>query len=136
MTVDLINRPPHYITESGIEVIDVIERYGFGESFHLGNAVKYLLRAGRKGNRKQDLEKALYYLNRFDGLDEPTWPEAFADVLEWADPLAIIQAFQLERTHQGTAVSHLLHIGIEKGEEANFQAAIAHVKAAIAEALQ
>ena len=43
--VDLVNHPPHY-QAGGIESIDVIEGYRLG--FSLGNAVKYLLRAGRK----------------------------------------------------------------------------------------
>lgn len=58
---DLINRPPHYIG-AGLEVIDIIEDWGLG--FHLGNALKYTLRAGRKGDRWQDLEKALWYVTR------------------------------------------------------------------------
>lgn len=59
---DMVNHPPHYQSKSGIESIDVIEAFGLG--FCLGNAVKYILRAGKKGNKKQDLEKAVWYLNR------------------------------------------------------------------------
>lgn len=59
---DMINHPPHYITDAGIEAIDVIEQYGLG--YHLGNAMKYLLRAGRKGDATEDLKKAAWYLAR------------------------------------------------------------------------
>jgi len=37
---------------------------GFELNFNLGNVIKYILRADKKGNKKQDLEKAQWYLNR------------------------------------------------------------------------
>ena len=58
---DSVNHPAHYKV-GGIETIDFIEAKGF--SYHLGNAVKYISRADHKGNRKQDLEKAKWYLER------------------------------------------------------------------------
>jgi hypothetical protein len=60
--VDLVNQPPHYKSKGNIESIDVIESFELG--FNLGNAVKYILRCNKKGNKKQDLEKAIWYLNR------------------------------------------------------------------------
>lgn len=60
--IDLINKPPHYQSQGGIESIDVIESFELG--FNLGNAIKYILRCENKGNKKQDLEKARWYLNR------------------------------------------------------------------------
>ena len=59
---DLVNSPPHYQSKGGIESIDVIESFELG--FNLGNAIKYILRCENKGNKKQDLEKARWYLNR------------------------------------------------------------------------
>jgi hypothetical protein len=58
---DMVNHPPHY-TVNGIEVIDVIECYNL--NFRLGNSVKYILRADRKGNKLQDINKAIWYLQR------------------------------------------------------------------------
>ena len=58
---DPINHPAHY-TFGAIEVIDAIEAWGLG--FHLGNVVKYVARAGRKGERLDDLKKACWYLQR------------------------------------------------------------------------
>jgi hypothetical protein len=58
---DMVNHPPHY-TVNGIEVIDVIENYKL--NYKLGNVVKYILRSDLKGNRLQDLKKALWYLKR------------------------------------------------------------------------
>lgn len=60
---DPVNHPSHY-TDGNIEVMDYIEDKGF--NFALGNAVKYISRAGKKDKNKtiQDLEKAEWYLNR------------------------------------------------------------------------
>ena len=51
---DVVQRPEHY-TFSGIEVIDAIEAWELG--FHLGNVVKYVARAGRKGSRVEDSQE-------------------------------------------------------------------------------
>jgi len=58
---DNINHPSHY-KGRGLECIQVIEAFGLG--FCLGNAVKYILRAGKKGCKKEDLKKAIWYLSR------------------------------------------------------------------------
>ncbi len=60
-TPDMVNHPKHYNVE-GYEVIDIID--AFKLNFNMGNALKYLLRAERKGNKEQDLNKALWYLQR------------------------------------------------------------------------
>lgn len=57
--VDLVNSPPHY-QGNRFEVIDIID--DFGLTFNTGNAIKYILRAEKKGNKKQDLLKAIWYL--------------------------------------------------------------------------
>lgn len=58
---DNINHPSHY-QGNGLEVIQVIK--AFDLNFNLGNAVKYILRAGKKGEREEDLKKAIWYLNK------------------------------------------------------------------------
>lgn len=60
---DVVNHPAHY-TDGGIEVIDFIEAKLLG--YHLGNVVKYICRAGKKGTNMglQDLQKARWYLDR------------------------------------------------------------------------
>ena len=58
---EMVNHPDHY-QGNKFEVIDVIEDYDLG--FSLGNAIKYILRADKKDNRKQDLEKAIWYIQR------------------------------------------------------------------------
>nr|DAY05230.1 MAG TPA: nucelotide kinase [Caudoviricetes sp.] len=58
-----VNHPSHY-NAGRIEVIDFIEDQNM--NFNLGNAVKYISRAGKKDPKKfrEDLEKAIWYLNR------------------------------------------------------------------------
>ena len=60
---DAVNHPSHY-TDGKIEVIDYIEDKKLG--YHLGNAVKYISRAGKKDPTKkvEDLRKAAWYVNR------------------------------------------------------------------------
>ena len=60
---DNVNHPSHY-TDGNIEVIDYIEDKKFG--YHLGNAVKYISRAGKKDPDKEieDLSKAVWYIQR------------------------------------------------------------------------
>lgn len=59
-----VNHPSHY-NSGKYEVIDVIEDWNL--DFSLGNAVKYIARAGKKDKTKikEDLEKAIWYINRF-----------------------------------------------------------------------
>lgn len=60
-----LTRPSHYGGEDNpFEPIKIIEHYDLG--FHLGNTLKYMLRAGRKNAETElaDLEKGLWYLQR------------------------------------------------------------------------
>lgn len=58
---DNINSPKHY-THGKYEVIDVIEDWDL--NFRLANAIKYIARHKHKGKPLEDLEKALWYLQR------------------------------------------------------------------------
>ena len=58
-----IDHPAHYGgADNPHEAIKVIEAWGLG--FNTGNTVKYLARAGKKGDRLEDLKKARWYLDR------------------------------------------------------------------------
>lgn len=59
---DVINHPSHY-TRGKIEVIDFIEDQQL--PYHLGNVIKYIERAGYKGDKLEDLKKARWYLDRY-----------------------------------------------------------------------
>ena len=66
---DPVNHPSHY-TSGSIEVIDFIEDQNF--PYHLGNAIKYISRAGKKDPKAlvTDLKKAVWYINRYIALLE------------------------------------------------------------------
>ena len=53
-----VDHPEHYQQVPGIECIDVVKHFDFCR----GNAIKYLLRAGAKGNELEDLRKAAWYV--------------------------------------------------------------------------
>lgn len=58
---DPVNHPQHYTAHpSGVECIQVTEHF----SFNVGNAIKYLWRAGLKGSAVEDLRKAAWYAER------------------------------------------------------------------------
>lgn len=59
-----ISKPAHYAEGRQYETIDVIEDWKL--SYRLGNAVKYISRAGRKDASKtvEDLQKAVWYIER------------------------------------------------------------------------
>ena len=58
---DNVERPQHYTTHpSGVECIQITEHM----NFCLGNAMKYIWRAGQKGDTLEDLKKARWYLDR------------------------------------------------------------------------
>lgn len=63
---DMVNHPPHY-KSGGIEFIDYAQAKLTPEEFAgfcKGNALKYISRAGKKGNAAEDLRKARWYLDR------------------------------------------------------------------------
>lgn len=58
-----VNHPKHYnLHPSGVECIDIVEHF----NFNIGNAIKYLWRAGLKSTSDpiEDLEKAAWYCKR------------------------------------------------------------------------
>lgn len=66
---EAVNHPPHYGGgDNPYEAIKVIEAWGL--DFNLGNTVKYIARADKKGKQLEDLRKARWYLNREIGLLE------------------------------------------------------------------
>lgn len=68
---DMVNHPPHYTSDpSGVECLDIVRH----RNYNIGNAIKYLWRAGIKNEDKhiEDLKKAVFYINdeikRLEGL--------------------------------------------------------------------
>ena len=64
---EMVSHPDHYQSETGLEVIDVIEAFTFDlkgiEAVCTANAIKYLCR-WKKKNGVQDLDKARWYIDR------------------------------------------------------------------------
>ena len=67
MMKETVNHPPHYGgADDPYETIKVLAAWLTPEQmsgFALGNAIKYLSRAGKKGNCREDLEKCRWYIN-------------------------------------------------------------------------
>jgi hypothetical protein len=58
---DPVNHPQHYVSHpSGVECVQIAEHF----PFNVGNAIKYLWRAGLKGDSIEDLRKCLWYVER------------------------------------------------------------------------
>ena len=72
---DPVNHPKHYTEHpSGVECIEITEH----RNFCVGNAIKYLWRAGLKGEQVEDLRKARWYIDReiariLNNADEPSF---------------------------------------------------------------
>lgn len=58
---ETVNHPSHY-THGEYEVIDVIEDWDL--NFRLANAIKYIARCDHKGKKVEDLQKAIFYIQR------------------------------------------------------------------------
>ena len=68
---DMVNHPKHYTSDpSGVECIQIVRH----RNYNIGNAIKYLWRAGLKNEDKhiEDLKKAIFYITdeikRLEGL--------------------------------------------------------------------
>ena len=86
-----VNHPRHYLAGGVVyETFRVIEAWAIGgrsptSGFNLGNAIKYLSRAGLKSSYIEDLKKARWYLNR---------------EIELAEALTIREAKYLDLQHK------------------------------------
>lgn len=78
---DKINHPKHYCEGRKYEPIDVIEDWGLG--IHGGNAVKYISRAGRKGDAIEDLEKARWYVDRYVQKNDKFFIKLWQNIRRW-----------------------------------------------------
>lgn len=70
---DPVNHPSHYTNHpSGVECIQITEHL----NFCIGNAVKYLWRAGLKGDAIEDLQKAKFYIDREISRRSKEWKQS------------------------------------------------------------
>lgn len=94
---DFVNHPPHY-TAYSIEVIEVTRHC----SFNIGNAIKYMLRHLHKGSSKQDLEKALWYLNdhREESMSSGPFREERSEIMMTSDMATNLLTLAIEYSEQ------------------------------------
>lgn len=65
---DMVNNPPHYKLNNGMEAIEIIEALLTEEEFRgylKGNDLKYIIREPHKGNSEQDVSKSIWYAERY-----------------------------------------------------------------------
>ena len=69
LPADTVDHPAHYGgADNPYEAIKVIEAWQLG--FCLGNTIKYIARAGKKGDALEDLKKARWYLDHEIAMQE------------------------------------------------------------------
>ena len=113
---DMVNKPPHYKDASGIECKEITCHRKM--PFSLGNAIKYLYRAGSKGDLLEDLKKAEWYL-RVAYLNSEAVPE---EVVRRLIEVAVVRktaagrALNLIRLHEIAAAYQVVKKEIEKLE--------------------
>ena len=93
MTAKSQSYGPQYYKRGNIEVWDFIRDQGL--NYHLGNAIKYICRAGYKDDPVEDLKKAIHYLTNelehvandyprhTQDIPQPTSGGVPADLLDW-----------------------------------------------------
>jgi hypothetical protein len=77
--IDSVSNPTHYTSDpSGIECLQITRH----RNFNIGNAIKYLWRAGLKDEHIEDLRKAIFYIEdeieRLGGVSR-TFDEPYVD---------------------------------------------------------
>lgn len=73
MGKETVDHPDHYGGDVTYETIKIIEAWGFG--FHIGNALKYMCRSQMKGDWEENIDKAIWYLERYKRLKREGPPQ-------------------------------------------------------------
>lgn len=111
---DPVHSPSHY-TSGSVECIDAIEAAltpAEASGFRKGNAIKYIWRAGKKGDAVEDLKKAQWYLDREvfeleyreEGPSDPD-EDAKLDISDTAS-VGSHDETNPDRPHRNTSVQH------------------------------
>lgn len=108
---DAINHPSHYTQYKGVEVIDICEHL----YFCLGNAVKYIARAGFKDpdTETQDLEKGIWYIDRMFTENHELEVNVAAGDLQYAQKARLL--IEQMNYHRGNAVDRIVFMGRNPG---------------------
>ncbi len=123
--------PQHYATDNGIQPFDVIDAYDLG--YYGGSAMKYLLRAHRKGEFTSDLGKARHFLQEYllrlpESSDEWQW-EAIdpSSVPAHLYPANLIRGFGIDNEFVAAAVFALCQGSVSNDPGWYFRSAIAEL---------
>ena len=122
---------PAYYKAGDCDVIRVIEEYGLG--FHIGNALKYIVRDGAKGDQSGDRAQAAEYLRRWIAWGEREHGWSRQDMQGaggemWMTIEAVVDCFALYGW-RAEAVGHLLRAAVDFDEDGHIKAALALVPA-------
>jgi hypothetical protein len=137
-TDEKIDHPKHYNSHpAGIECIDVVEHM----PFNIGNAIKYLWRAGLKGDAIEDLKKAAWYANREAERLSKAKPPAYTVTGDGyaRQPIADFtrEYWALNACHKEFPVEVLQEIDTPNGRQICFdEAAVQEVSSALAETIR
>jgi len=93
--MEKINHPLHYGGDVPYEHVKVVEDWRLG--YHLGNATKYMCRAGRKRGHDstEELQKAAWYLRKQAELMGAGYDFGLASPIRTLDPSDVCVAWQL-----------------------------------------
>lgn len=118
-----VNHPSHYqcgtINNNGdseYETIVVLERLGLAKNFCIGNAIKYISRAGRKNNICEDLQKSIWYLNRVNRY-----------VYKRDEIMNFVTYVYLEDVCSKWVLPELLKMALRETVDLNFSSAISYI---------
>lgn len=121
---DNVNHPSHYTSHaSGVEAIELTA----GMEFCLGNAVKYLFRAGKKEDELEDWKKARWYIAHALSEEERKWEEFNTG------PMARYLKFDANEGdyYRGTVISRLWYAHMPKDNRRMLKEALEYIDRAI-----
>ena len=91
------NKGPSYYKRGKTQVWDFIRDNDL--SFHLGNAIKYIVRAGFKHDKEEDLRKAIHYLeNELEYIQSTNPSEGISELVPYPQFKDCISAFGSEES--------------------------------------
>jgi hypothetical protein len=126
--------PEHYRTDSGMDVFDVVDDYGLG--FFEGNALKYIVRAHKKGDFNGDIGKAIHYVEEIVNRLPQHRPGFIWEYAEFVDipSSRVIEVFGLD-VPLANAVKNILDAELldsAQTAEYYYEAALTALRAALA----
>lgn len=126
---DPVSAPIHYYG-ARFQAVDIIELYGLSACWHIGTAMKYLIRAGKKGEAAECISKACWYLDRW--LSDPYGTATFAAPNEDEEtplptPAEVVADFGLTG-NVAIAVTYVLQWAVDGDGESEIEKALSALR--------